>query len=154
MNASMTKSLLGPLTAILLGLVLLVVGGRLVLYQRLLAHDAAIALAEVVETGSVRRSSGGTVGFITYRFQDADGDAHGGRSTGYTGEVGETVRVEYSRRFPSIHRLGGEGDRLGTRWRWVFVGVGLMFTVAGVRWLRDVLHRNGDRGDRNRPSTA
>jgi hypothetical protein len=129
------RDLIGALTATLFGLALLILGGRLVAYEYLLTTGGETALAEITETGSVRRSSGGYVDYVRYRFTDSAGTIRNGQASGYSGQVGETILVEYSGRFPGVHRVSGEGNGLGYRWRWALVAIGAVFVFGGVRWL-------------------
>lgn len=129
------RELIGALTATLFGLTLSIVGGRLVAYEYLLTTGGKTALAEITETGSVRHSSGGYVDYIHYRFTDPAGRVRNGQSTGYSGQVGETILVNYSERFPAVHRVSGEGSGLGYRWRWALVAIGAVFIFGGGRWL-------------------
>ncbi|MEQ8262287.1 DUF3592 domain-containing protein [Pseudohaliea sp.] len=126
---------IGALAATLFGLGLAVVGGRLVVYDELLENGGETVVAEITASGSVRRSSGGYVDYIRYWFTDPKGRVRSGQSSGYAGQVGETILVRYASRFPGIHRVSGEGAGLGYRWRWVLVAIGLLFLFAGVRWL-------------------
>jgi len=119
----------------LFGLGLLTVGGRLVVYEYLLAADGKTALAEITDTGSVRRSAGGYVDFVRYRFVDRTGTTRSGSANGYTGTIGETILVEYSAAIPAIHRVSGAGTGPGYAWRWALVAAGSVFVFGGGRWL-------------------
>ena len=126
---------IGASVATLFGLALLVVGGRLVVYEHLLTREGRTVPAEITEAGSVRHSSGGYVDYVRYRFADPGGQVHHGQASGYSGATGETILVQYASRFPAVHRVSGEGRNTGYRWRWAFVGIGAVFLVAGGRWL-------------------
>jgi hypothetical protein len=91
-------------------------------------------LGEIIDTGSVRSSGGGSVDFIQYKFTDGAGGFHTGQSSGYTGKIGETIRITYSPAYPFIHRVAGEGRKTGYQWRWAIFGAGLFFAVAGLHW--------------------
>ncbi len=132
---------LGALATFLFGILLSVIGGRLILYDQLLTVHGRDVIGEIIDTGSVRHSSGGYVDFIRYRFKDAAGEIHSGQSSGYSGTIGETIRLEYSPVLPFVHRVSGEGENMGYRWRWAFLGVGLLFAVAGMRWFLHTRYR-------------
>jgi len=132
------RDAIGAVAATLFGLGVLIVGGRLVAYDHLLTAGGETVSAEIVEVGSVPRSSGGYVDYLKYRFTDPEGTVRSGQSSGYSGQVGETVLIRYSRRFPGVHRVSGEGAGLGYRWRWAFVAIGALFVYGGGRWLRRI----------------
>jgi hypothetical protein len=132
---------LGALATFLFGILLTVIGGRLILYDQLLTVHGREVIGEITDTGSTRRSSGGYVDFIRYRFRDASGEIHSGQSSGYSGTVGETIRLEYSPAFPFVHRVSGEGENTGYRWRWALLGIGLLFAVAGMHWFLHTRYR-------------
>lgn len=129
------RDLIGAWTASLFGLALLIVGVRLVAYEYLLTTGGETALAEITETGSVRRSSGGYVDYVRYRFTDPAGKIRSGQASGYSEQVGETILVKYSERFPAVHRVSGEGSGLGYHGRWALIGIGAVFLFGGGRWL-------------------
>ena len=93
------------------------------------------AVGVVTESGSVRRDSGGYVNYIKYSFTDKDGIRRGGTSTGYSGNKGEEILIEYSPAFPFIHRVSGEGKKAAYRWKWPIAAIGLLFFAAGIHWL-------------------
>ena len=72
------RELIGALTASLCGLPLFILDGRLVAYKYLLTTGGETALAEITETGAVRRSSGGYVDYVRYRFRDPAGKIRNG----------------------------------------------------------------------------
>ncbi|RJP88919.1 MAG: DUF3592 domain-containing protein [Desulfobacteraceae bacterium] len=125
---------LGSAAFFLFGMGLLIIGGRLALYQYLLTGQGQKVIGVVTETGSVQRTSGGWVDYIRYRFQDASGNFHTGLSSNYSGVTGESVLLEYSPSYPFIHRVSGEGKRAGYTWRWAMCGAGLLFCMAGIHW--------------------
>jgi hypothetical protein len=129
------RELIGAVAATLFGLGLLIVGGRLIVYQHLLTTEGEAALAQITEVQTVRRSSGGYVNAVHYRFTDRDGITRIGWASGYSGQPGDTIRVEYSRRFPAVHRVSGQGGGLGYGWRWALLAVGAVFLFGGGRWL-------------------
>lgn len=129
------RDLMGAVAATLLGLGLLIVGGRLIAYDDLLATGGEMASAEIIEVGSVHRSSGGNVNYLKYRFTDPEGTVRYGQSRGYSGQIGDTILIHYSRRFPGVHRVSSESGGLGYRWRWAFVAIGILFLFGGGRWL-------------------
>jgi len=129
------RDLIGAIAAFLLGLGLLIVGGRLVAYEYLLNTDGETALAEIIEVGSVRHSSGGYVDYLKYRFTDPVGTVRLGQSSGYSGQVGDTILIHFSKRFPAVHRVSSEGSGLGYRWRWALVVIGALLLFGGGRWL-------------------
>ncbi len=127
--------MMGSAAFVLFGLVLLVIGGRLIVYDLLLSGGSGEKIiGEITDAGSVHRSSGGYVNYIRYRFQDASGDFHTGQSSGYSGKAGETILLEYSPTFPFIHRVSGEGKNRGYRFRWPIAAAGLLFAIAGIHW--------------------
>ena len=73
--------------------------------------------------------------YLKYRFTDPDGTVRQGQPSGYAGQVGDTILIHYSRRFPAVHRVTSEGDGLGYRWRWALVAIGALFLFGGIRWL-------------------
>ncbi len=85
-------------------------------------------------SGQTRSSRGGNINFIRYEFVDQFGKIQIGTSSGYSGRNGENILVEYCSRFPSIHRVAGEGKTIGYEWRWPIGGFGLFLLVAGVHW--------------------
>lgn len=127
------SQLVGALVAAIFGLGLLAVGGRLVVYDYLLAEPARVS-GVVVSSGTTRRSSGSSVNFVRYSFVDPSGGTHTGSSSGYSGSQGEPILLEYSPRFPSVHRVAGEGKGSGYQWRWFISGLGLLFLIAGAHW--------------------
>ena len=129
------RELIGAFTASFFGLALLILGGRLAAYEYLLTTGGETALAEITETGSVRRSSGEYLDYVRYRFTDPAGTIRSVQASGYSGQVGETILVKYSERFPAVHRASGEGGGLGYHWRWALVGIGAVFVFGGGRWL-------------------
>jgi hypothetical protein len=88
----------------------------------------------IIDSGQIRSSRGGNISFIRYEFVDQFGETQTGRSSGYSGQKGESILVEYSTRFPSIHRVAGEGKMSQYEWRWPVAGFGFFFLVAGVHW--------------------
>jgi hypothetical protein len=129
------RDVMGAVAAALFGLGLLIVGGRLVAYDYLLTAGGETTSAEIIEVGSVPHSSGGYVDYLKYRFTDPDGTVRYGQSSGYSGQVGDTILIHYSRRFTAVHRVSSEGGGLGYRWRWAFVAIGALFLFGGARWL-------------------
>jgi hypothetical protein len=129
------RDLIGAVATALFGLGLLIVGTRLVAYDYLLTTGGNMVSAEIVKVGSVRRSSGGYVDYLKYRFTDPEGNVRHGQSSGYSGQVGDTILVQYSRQFPGVHRVSGEGHGLGYGWRWALVAIGGLFLFGGGRWL-------------------
>ncbi|MBD3224225.1 MAG: DUF3592 domain-containing protein [Caldithrix sp.] len=129
------RDLIGAIATTLFGLSLFIVGGRLVVYDYLLTTGGETASAEIIEVGSVHRSSGGYVDYVKYRFTDPEGRVRYGQSSGYSGQVGETILIHYSPRLPGVHRVSSEGGGLGYRWRWAFVAIGVLFLFGGGRWL-------------------
>jgi hypothetical protein len=129
------RELIGGVTATLFGLALLILGGRLVAYDYLLTTGGETALAKIPEAGSVRQPSGGCVDYVRYRFTHPTGTIRGGQASGYSGQIGETIQVKYSRRFPGVHRVSSEGGGIGYSWRWVFVAIGAVFVFGAGRWL-------------------
>jgi hypothetical protein len=119
--------------AALLGLVFLVVGLRLVAYELLLRQPVTVS-AQIIDTGSTRSTHGGSVRFVTYRFVDASGRAHTGTSSGYGGQAGQSILVEYAPRLPFVHRVAGEGRNTSYAWRWFIAGFGLFFLIVGSHW--------------------
>ncbi|HNQ79403.1 MAG TPA: DUF3592 domain-containing protein [Acidobacteriota bacterium] len=132
---SRTYELTGSLLFIMVGLIFLTIGMRHVVYQHLLSGKAEKAVGVVTESGSVRRDSGGYVNYIKYSFTDKDGIRRGGTSTGYSGNKGEEILIEYSPAFPFIHRVSGEGKKAAYRWKWPIAAIGLLFFAAGIHWL-------------------
>jgi hypothetical protein len=129
------RDVLSALGVTLFGLGLLLVGGRLVAYHHLLATGGQDVLAEITDVGSVRNSTGGYVDYVRYRFTDHGGTVRRGRASGYSGRVGETLRVRYAPGFPAVHRVSGSGGRLDVRVRWAILAAGAVFLFGGVRWL-------------------
>jgi len=132
LSATQTQRV-GAAAAALIGLVCLVVGGRLVLYQAMLAEPVQVS-GTIVQAGRTTASRGGSVNHIRYAFVDASGATRSGTSRGYSGQPGDRVLVEYAPRFPAIHRVAGEGKNRGYAWRWPIAGFGLFFLVVGVHW--------------------
>lgn len=124
----------GSLAFVLFGMTLAVIGGRLIVYQHILTKHGETIIGEIIKTGRTHRSTGGYVNFIHYQFRDAAGTLHTGQSSGYTGEVGEDILLEYAPAFPFIHRVAGEGRNKGYAWRWAILGFGLLLTAAGIHW--------------------
>lgn len=60
------RDVIGAVAATLLGLGGLIVGGRLVAYDHLLTAGGETISAEMVEVGSVPRSSGGYVDYLKH----------------------------------------------------------------------------------------
>lgn len=141
MIGGMRRERLGSWGLVLFALLLLGIGGRMVAYEHLLTYDGQDVLAQVVDTGSVLHQSGGYVNYIEYRFTDAEGVVRDGRSSGYSGTVGETVRVQYSRRFPFVHRLSGAENKPGYEWRWWIVAAGGLSLLGGIHSLLYLRHR-------------
>lgn len=143
---SKTRSqLVGALAAATLGFGLFLIGGRLVVYEHLLAEPVKVG-GSIVDSGQTRSSHGGNVNFIRYEFVDKFGETRDGTSSRYSGQKGESIQVEYSARFPSIHRVAGEGKMSRYEWRWPVAGFGLFIHFAGVHWWR------GLRRDRHPPN--
>jgi hypothetical protein len=132
-SAETRHPLIGALVAASFGLVLLAMGGRLIIYDHLLA-SAVRAAAEITSAGSTRSSGSSSVNFVRYRFTDPSGRTFSGTSAGYSGRAGDSLLVEYVPRFPYIHRVAGEGRTSGYRWRWYIAGAGLFFLVVGTHW--------------------
>lgn len=116
------------------GLTLVVIGGRLIVYQYLLSTHGHKVAGEIIGTGTVYRTSGGNVDYIRYRFTDSSGVTRSGLSSGYSGDVGETVLLEYALNFPFVHRISGEGNHISYRLRWVICIAGCIFGMAGIHW--------------------
>lgn len=127
------KQYVGAVSAAIFGLGLLVVGGRLIAYEHVLA-EPAVAPGLIVASGRTQSSRGVTTAFIRYEFVDPLGRTQAGTSSGYSGKPGEYILIEYSPRLPSIHRVAGEGKTGGYKWRWPIAGFGLLLFVAGAHW--------------------
>jgi len=125
---------IGSIAFFLFGLTLAVIGGRLIFYQYLLSTHGRKVVGEITEAGTFHRSSGVNSGFIKYSFIDSSGRYRSGRSSGYSGEVGETVLLEYVPSYPFVHRVSGEGNRISYRWRWMICISGCIFGMAGIHW--------------------
>lgn len=133
-ESAFRHALLGAILFAAFGIVLAGIGGRLVVYDHLLGDRAESVLATITGTGTTRSSSGHSSRYIRYRFVDAAGTERKGLTSGYSGVVGETVRVEYARGLSRIHRVAGSARMPGYRWRWAILGGGLLFLVAGTHW--------------------
>jgi len=131
----------GAIAFFLFGLILAVIGGRLIVYQYMLTEHGETIIGAITKTGRTRHSSGGHVNYIRYRFRDGEGRVHTGQSSGYSGEVGEDILLEYAPALPLIHRVAGEGRKKGYAWRWVIFGFGLLLTVAGFHWFANTRGR-------------
>ncbi len=131
--SELQRQLVGAMTAAIFGLGLLLVGGRLVAYDRMLAEPEKVS-GVVIDSGSTRSSRGGYVNYVRYAFVDQSGRTRSGTSSGYSGKNGESILIEYSPRFPSVHRVAGEGRTTAYQWRWHIAGFGLFFLVAGAHW--------------------
>jgi len=125
---------IGAIVATMVGLGLSVIGGRLIVYEYMLAEPVKVS-GSIISSGQTRSSRSGNVNFIRYAFVDQFNTTRIGTSSGYSGTNGENIQVEYSSRFPSIHRVAGEGRTIGYVWRWPIAGFGLFLLVAGVHWL-------------------
>lgn len=134
-NSKTRYSTIGGLVFFLFGMILFIIGGRLIMYQFLLIAHGDEITGKIIDSGSVRGSSGGYVNYIRYQFKDDAGNLHTGQSSGYSGEPGATILLEYVPFFPIIHRISGEGQTKGYKWRWFIFGVGLLFSIAGIHWL-------------------
>ena len=124
---------IGALKAALFGLVVLLVGLRLVVYSSLLA-DPSRAIGVVTETGTTQGTSGRRASYIRYQFVDAAGVQRAGTSTGYASPAGESVAIEYATDYAWIHRVAGEGRQTGYEWRWYISAFGAFFLIAGIHW--------------------
>jgi len=140
-NSKTRYATLGSSAFFLFGMLLLIIGGRLILYQHLLISHGHKITGTIIDSGSVRSSSGGTVNYIRYQFSDDAGKVHAGQSSRYSGVIGETVLIEYSPIYPFIHRLSGEGRNAGYTWRWAVFCAGLLFSMAGIYWFFYTLNR-------------
>jgi hypothetical protein len=141
------RELVGAAVAAMFGFVVLAIGARLIVLQYLLT-DPVRATGLVIQSGSTRSSQGGSVNFVRYSFVDPSGSVRIGTSSGYTAPKGAPILVEYSARFPALHRVAGEGRSAGYRWRWSIAGFGLFFLVAGLHWgwrLRQAADQPGSR---------
>ena len=133
--------MIGGIAFFLFGMLLLIIGGRLILYQHLLTTRGQKVIGSIFDSGSVQRSSGGYVPFIRYRFRDGTGSFHSGQSSGYSGDIGETILLEYFPAFPFIHRVSGEGKNKGYKWRGFILGAGFLFSIAGIHWFLHTRNR-------------
>jgi hypothetical protein len=127
------RQLVGAMAAALFGFGLAVAGGRLIAFQYLLAEPARVS-GLVVSSGRTQMSRSGNVNFVRYEFVDQSGKTRGGTSSGYSGNPGDAILVEYAPGFPSVHRVAGEGRTTAYKWRWLIAGAGLFFLVAGMHW--------------------
>jgi hypothetical protein len=127
------SQLVGAIAAGIFGLGLFVVGGRLIIYDYMLAEPVKV-LGLVIDSGRTLTSRSGNASYVRYQFIDAFGMTRSGTSSGYSEMKGGDILVEYSPRFPSIHRVAGEGDTSGYQWRWFIAGFGLFFLVVGLHW--------------------
>jgi hypothetical protein len=127
------SQLVGAIVAAIFGLGLFVVGGRLVIYEYMLAEPVQVS-GSIIDSGQTRSSRGGNINFIRYEFIDQHGKTQIGTSSGYSGKNGGNILVEYCPHFPSIHRVAGEGNTSGYEWRWPITGFGLFFLFVGIHW--------------------
>lgn len=135
---SKTQSqLIGAIIAGVIGLGLLIVGGRLIVYDYLLTEPVTIS-ALVIDSGRLNMSRGSNTNFVRYQFIDQFGETQGGLSSGYSEQKGGNILIEYSPRFPSIHRIAGEGKTSGYQWRWFIAGCGLFFLVITKKQASDI----------------
>ncbi|NJK60070.1 MAG: hypothetical protein HC918_07330 [Oscillatoriales cyanobacterium SM2_1_8] len=141
------NQLLGALVAAIFGLGLFTVGGRLIIYEHLLT-DPAKTTGSIVSSGSTRSSRGGYVSYVRYKFLDHSGIYHSGIGNGYSGKTGELILIEYSSRFPYIHRVAGEGKNTGYEWRWYIFCTGIFFFIVGVHWGWSIQKMTQDERDR------
>ncbi|OYY74964.1 MAG: hypothetical protein B7Y40_03175 [Gammaproteobacteria bacterium 28-57-27] len=102
----------GAIVAAIFGIGLFVVGGRLIVYEYMLAEPVTVS-GLIVDSGNTRSSHGGNINFIRYEFVDQLGKTRLGTSSGYSGKKGDNILLEYCSRFPSIHRVAGEGKTSG-----------------------------------------
>lgn len=136
-NANRSKAkydMVGVIICILFGFALTLIGARLIFYHHFLEVRGQKVVGRITDSGSVKHSSGGYVNYIRYSFNDASGELHTGQSSGYSGEFGETILLEYSPDLPFLHRVSGEGQNKGYRWRWFILGAGVLFLIAGIHW--------------------
>ena len=127
------SQLLGAITAGIFGLGLIVAGCRLVIYYYMLTEPVKVS-GFVTSSGRALISRSGNTNFVRYQFVDQFGKTQGGTSSGYSGGQGGDILIEYSPRFPSIHRVAGEGKTSGYQWRWFISGFGMFFLVVGLHW--------------------
>ena len=127
------NQLIGALIATFFGLGLMITGCRFIAYDYLLT-DSVSVIGNVIDSGSTRSSGGGRINFVEYQFSDQVGKTHSGKSARYSGGIGETILVEYAERFPYIHRVAGEGNHGGFKWRWYIFAFGLFFFIVGTHW--------------------
>ncbi len=127
------RQFIDAIVAAMFGLGLFIVGSRLLFYDYMLAEPVKVS-GSVVNSGQIRSSRGSNINFVRYEFVDQFGQIRIGTSSGYSGKNGENILVEYCSRFPSIHRVAGEGKTSGYEWRWHIAGFGLLFLVAGINW--------------------
>lgn len=124
--------MIGSTICILFGVALSLVGARLIIYNHFLEVRGQKVIGRITDSGSMKHSSGGYVNYIRYSFNDTSGELHTGQSSGYSGEIGETILLEYSPGLPFLHRVSGEDQNKGYRWRWFIFGAGVLFFTAGI----------------------
>jgi len=88
-------------------------------------------IGTVTDTGSTPGVDGAN--YVAYGFTDPDGVERSGRSSGYSGTVGETILIEYLSTWPSWNRVAGAGKR-PAKWQWAICGFGGLFALIGVQW--------------------
>jgi|GEM_PF-5695120 len=123
------------------GCLLALIGGYFSLRELIFGYESRQVSAEITASGTFSRSQGIDTDYIRYRFLDTSGQEQHGESTGYRGDIGESVLVEYSPPLPWVHRVAGEGSRLAYRWCWLIFGAGLLFVLAGWHWQHHTLQR-------------
>ena len=84
----------GAIVAVIFGLGLFVAGGRLIVYDHMLAKPVRVS-GLIINSGQTRSSHGGNVSFVRYQFVDQFGKARVGVSSGYSGRDGEHILIEY-----------------------------------------------------------
>ncbi len=127
------SQLVGAITMGIFGLGLFVAGGRLIIYEHMLTEPIKVS-GLVISSGRTLVSRSGNANFVRYQFIDQFGETQTGTSSGYSGEKGGAILIEHSPRFPSIHRVAGEGNTSGYQWRWFIAGFGFFFLVVGLHW--------------------